>query len=127
MSANLSVLRVDRNGLVVVVLEGELDLASTPIFRAEVDDQYDPAAVQLVLDLSRVALVDSSGLGALLRLGHRAAEGGRRLGLVSAEGAMLRRLLRITRLEEAFAVGDDLDGVRAALTRSSEGEGLGGL
>jgi anti-sigma B factor antagonist len=115
MTVTLSVLQVERSDVLLVVLEGELDHATTGIFHAEVDERCDPAAEQLVLDLTRVALVDSAGLGALLRLGHRAAEGGRRLGLISAEGAMLRRLLRITRLEEAFAVGDDLDGVRAAL------------
>ncbi|MDX6645203.1 MAG: hypothetical protein QOK40_930 [Miltoncostaeaceae bacterium] len=115
MTVTLSVLRVERSDLLLVVLEGELDHATTEVFQAEVADRYDPAAEQLVLDLSQVALVDSAGLGALLRLGNRAAEGGRRVGLISAEGAMLRRLLRITRLEEAFAVGDDLDGVRAAL------------
>jgi anti-anti-sigma factor len=115
MTVSLSVVQVERTDLVVVVLEGELDHATTGLFRAEVEDRCDPAEEQLVLDLTRVALVDSAGLGALLRLGNRAAEGGRKLGLISAEGAMLRRLLRITRLEEAFAVGDDLDGVRATL------------
>jgi len=115
MTVGLSVVAVKRTDLVVVVLEGELDHGTSGIFRAEVEERCDPSAEQLVLDLTRVALVDSAGLGALLRLGHRAAEGGHKLGLVSGEGAMLRRLLRITRLEEAFAVGDDLDSVRSAL------------
>jgi stage II sporulation protein AA (anti-sigma F factor antagonist) len=115
MTESLSVVGVERTDVVVVILEGELDHATSGIFRAEVEERCDPAAEQLVLDLRRVALVDSAGLGALLRLGHRAAEGGRRLGLMSGEGAMLRRLLGITRLEEAFAVGDDLDAVRAVL------------
>ena len=115
MTVSLSVVDVQRTDLVVVVLDGELDHATSGIFRGEVEERCDPSAEQLVLDLRRVALVDSAGLGALLRLGNRAAEGGRRLGLISAEGAMLRRLLRITRLEEAFAVGDDLDAVRAAI------------
>jgi len=122
MAVSLSVVGVERTDLVVVVLEGELDHGTSGIFRAEVEERCDPAAEQLVLDLRRVALVDSAGLGALLRLGNRAADGGRRLGLISAEGAMLRRLLRITRLEEAFAVGDDLDAVRATLAAPAPGQ-----
>jgi anti-anti-sigma factor len=118
---NLAVDLVEMDDLVLVRLEGELDLATSAVFRSEVEDRLDPAERQVVLDLAQVELVDSAGLGALLRLGHRAAGGGRRLGLVVGESAMVRRLLRITGLEEAFALGEDLAGARAALAAPTEG------
>jgi anti-anti-sigma factor len=113
VSLTISVRQQD--DLTLAVLEGELDLATTPILRAQVVERHDPADVQLVLDVSRVTVIDSPALGVLLRLAHRAEAGARRLGLVTGEDDRLTRLLRITHLERAFTVGEDLRAVRTAL------------
>jgi anti-sigma B factor antagonist len=104
--------------LVEIVLAGELDFPSTPEFQRAVAECCDPEAVQLVIDLSAVDLIDSSGLGALLGLARKTAAGGRRLALVSGEGAMLRRLLAIAQVEEAFLLAESLEEVREALGRT---------
>lgn len=70
-----------RNGVLLVVCEGELDLKSAQTYRAEIDAQLDETeAKYLVFDLTDVGFIDSSGLGMILgryqkvrRLGGRAA------------------------------------------------------
>ena len=119
MALTLSIRIVDEGEFTLVVLEGELDLATMPSFRAEVMERCDPATAQLVVDLSRVAVIDSPGIGGLLRLAHRAEASNRRLGLVTGANQRLLRLLRISRLEGAFAVGEDLEAVRSVLAGAS--------
>lgn len=99
--------------LLLVELEGELDAYTVPTLRERLDG-FDPAEGQLVLDLCGVRLVDSAGLSALVSLRNRAQSGGRRLGLLQ-RGRYLGRLLQITGLRAAFALGEDLATVRAAL------------
>jgi anti-sigma B factor antagonist len=109
----LTVTTNERPDLVLVTLGGELDIYTVPTFRQDLD-RYDPAEVQLVIDLSDVTLLDSSGLGALVSLLNRARGGSGRLGLVCPH-RHLRRVFEITGLRRAFVFGDDVDAVRSAL------------
>ncbi len=56
-------------GSVVFALQGELDVYTVGRFSAAVDGVN--ASAPVVVDLSGVDLVDSSGLAALIRLSHR--------------------------------------------------------
>ena len=103
--------------LVVLSLEGELDIYTVGAFRQE-SDKIDPAAAQVVVDLTDVSLLDSSGLGALVSLLNRARAAGGLLGIVCPQ-RHLRRVFEITGLRRAFVFGDDLDGVRAALAEAA--------
>jgi anti-sigma B factor antagonist len=118
----LSVACEEHGDLVVVALDGELDAYTTPGFREEVK-RYDPAEVQLVIDLAGVSLLDSAGLGALVSLRNEAHRGGARLGLVCARRDLLR-LFWITGLRPAFAFGETLGGLRAALAEG-QSDGVG--
>jgi anti-sigma B factor antagonist len=99
--------------LVLIGLVGELDIYTVPGFRQDVE-RFDPAETQLVIDLSEVTLLDSSGLGSLVSLLNRARGGQGRLGLVCPH-RHLRRVFEITGLRRAFVFGDDLEDVRAGL------------
>lgn len=63
-----------RDDLVVITLRGELDIYTVPAFRREIGE-VDPTSERIVLDLNDVTLLDSSGLGAIVALRARAAEG----------------------------------------------------
>ena len=102
-----------RDDLTTVTLAGELDIYTVADFRARLED-IDPSADQVVVDLSDVTLLDSSGIGALVSLLNRAREGDRGLGLVCPDRRLLR-VFEITGLRRAFAFGGDLDAVRIAL------------
>ena len=115
----LSVDCEEREGLIVLSLAGNLDIYTAPVFQEHVR-RYDPAEVQLVIDLAGVQLLDSTGLGALVGLRNRARRDGGRLGLVCPDHRLMR-LFWFTGLRPAFALGDDLATVRSAL---AEGAGM---
>lgn len=97
----------------VVALRGTLDIYSLPGLRPELEHLADEDA--LVIDLSEVTLIDSAGLGALLRLRNRSlGQGPGRFGLICPR-RRLRRVFDITGLRGEFAIGPDLDAVRALL------------
>ena len=119
--STLSVAVTEHADLVVVALEGELDIYTASVFRERVR-QYDPAEVQMVIDLAQVSLLDPGGLGALLSLRNEA--GGAPLGLI-CPNRRLGRLLWATGVRSAFVVEDDLAAVRAALQVSYAAPGGG--
>ena len=102
-----------QDDLTLSVLSGELDIYTVAGFRQELDD-LDPSEVQLVVDLTDVTLLDSSGLGALVSLLNQARGQDGTLGLVCPH-RRLRRIFEITGLRRAFVFGDDLESVRAGL------------
>jgi anti-sigma B factor antagonist len=111
---SLAITLEEHPDLTLVALEGELDISTVPGFRKELSG-HDPATAQLVIDLSRVTLIDSAGLGALITLRNRASRSNRRIGLICPD--RLRRLFQITGLRRAFLLGDELAETRAALAR----------
>jgi anti-sigma B factor antagonist len=92
--------------MVRVVLEGELDLASVMVFedalqRVEADH---PEAI--LIDLSGLTFMDSSGLRALVMADERARAGKRRLAIVPGP-PQVRRVFEITQLDERLELVDD--------------------
>ncbi|HEY4277996.1 MAG TPA: STAS domain-containing protein [Conexibacter sp.] len=85
---------------VIVAVAGELDIATTGRVEDEVTGLYDRGFEKVVLDLSNVSFMDSSGLRLLIRLDDR-ARGDRRFTVVQGDGAA-RRLLALTRLDARF-------------------------
>jgi anti-anti-sigma factor len=108
--AAYSIRDVAADGVVVVVLEGELDLAATPLLRARVDEVTAPA---LVLDFRRATFIDSAVLKELLRARAELAARDVRLVLAGVP-APIRRLLDLTRTSELF---EDAPDVETALSR----------
>jgi anti-sigma B factor antagonist len=102
-----------RDGVTLVVLGGELDIYTVAGFRRDLEE-IDAAAAPVVVDLTDVTLLDSSGLGALVSLLNRVRAGEGRLGLICPH-RRLRRVFEITGLRRAFVFGDDLDSVLAGL------------
>ncbi len=97
----------ERGGALLVTPEGaRLDAAAATAFRAEVGDRAQGRAV-VVLDLSAVTFVDSSGLAALISVLKRLAPGGALR--LAAPGEAVRSLLKITRLEKIFPAFPDVE------------------
>ena len=100
------------DGAAVLVLNGELDLAVTPLLRAHVDEVSAPA---LVLDFRRATFIDSAVLKELLRARTELAARDIRLVLAGVPPP-IRRLLDLTRTSELF---EDAPDVESALRRLS--------
>lgn len=90
------------DGGCVLSVEGEFDLAVVDAFLHHALACLDRAA-SLEIDLEQVSFIDSSGLGALIRVRKEAAEKGKALTLVNVSAAT-NRLLEITGLHDAFDI-----------------------
>jgi anti-sigma B factor antagonist len=92
----------------VFELVGSLDIATSPTVRAALTSASERGNHRLVVDLTQVDFLDSTGLGALIGGQRRAKEFNGEVRLVAKEGQILR-LLRITGLLKVFAVYATLD------------------
>ncbi len=104
----------------VFALHGSLDIATSPSLRAALLEAAEHEGHALVVDLSNLEFLDSTGLGALIGAHKRAGERHGTLRIVVGEGQILR-LLRITGLLDVFHVYPNLD---AALTEDARLVGL---
>lgn len=89
---------IDDGRRAVVTVRGEVDIASCPDLDAAVAGSQ---AREVVLDLSGVTFMASSGLASLLRADRVAAERGGRLMLRSPSRAVVD-VLEMTRLADRF-------------------------
>ncbi|HEX9774310.1 MAG TPA: STAS domain-containing protein [Actinomycetota bacterium] len=92
----------------IVGVAGELDLLTAPSLRTRLIEAIDQGDVRLVLDLSHVSFLDSSGLGALIAGYKRVRERGGRLVLVATSRAVLN-VLSLTGLDGVFQVFPTVD------------------
>lgn len=103
---NIETERIGAN--LIVKLEGELDLETSPLFRQVVDDQlnhYDSIR-HLILDLKQVRFIDSSGLGVILGRFRRLSQSGGRLSAINVSDP-LRRLLQLSGLLKIMNIYED--------------------
>lgn len=98
--------------IAVIRGEGRLNMVSAPALKEAVRDAIDTQRVRVVVDLSRVEFMDSSGLGALVGALKNAREAGGDLRIVapSRQVAMVLHLSNLDRIlvehasvEEAFS------------------------
>ena len=92
----------------VIAPEGELDVARVGDFRAALSDAAREGAAAVVVDLSQVSFIDSSGLGALLDLHNRLRRSGRRLAVVAPGGSAPAVLLDLAGLRGRLPISDTL-------------------
>jgi anti-sigma B factor antagonist len=90
----------DRDGL-TVLLEGELDLSTGPGLYSELDRLVALAPHALVLDLSRLEFIDSTGVSVLNTTREHALARGVRFAIRSPSRAV-ERVLEVTALWELF-------------------------
>jgi anti-sigma B factor antagonist len=100
---SIDVTNVSEGRIALFALGGSLDVATSPSLRASLMEAADREKREIVVDLSHLEFLDSTGLGALIGAHRRAVERGGTVRLVAQEGQILR-LLRITGLLEVFAV-----------------------
>jgi len=93
-------------GLVRLALRGELDLSTVAKVEDELKRVEGDGPEVIVLDLSRLSFLDSTGLRCLVTADQRARENGRRVVLVRGPDPV-QRVFTITRLEERLEMVDD--------------------
>lgn len=91
------------SGVPVLRVGGEIDVASAPEFHAAVSDLIGQGAKVVIVDMSDVSFIDSTGLGVLVSAEIEMREEGIDLRLVVTR-PQITRLLELTGLDEVFTV-----------------------
>ena len=99
-------IREDR-GAIVVALSGDVDLESSPRARTVLLDCVGQKKPVLV-DMSSIAYIDSSGVASLVEAFQSARKAGTRFGLVAVSDAAMR-VLQLARLDKIFPIYPKLD------------------
>jgi anti-sigma B factor antagonist len=102
-------IKTEHNGEAIIYrLRGSLDLATAPSLRAALLEAADEGKHDIVVDLSQLEFLDSTGLGAIIGAHRRALEHDGRVRLVVSDGP-IQRLLSITGLMRILSVYSTLD------------------
>lgn len=89
----------------IVVVSGELDLASSPELQEQLDRVWESDPEQLVIDLRQLEFMDSTGLSIIVGAHQRLAEKGQSLSLVRGS-PQVQRLLDLTGVAERLRLVD---------------------
>jgi anti-sigma B factor antagonist len=98
---------IRKQGASIVVLKGDVDLESSPAAREVLLKSVDGAGKVLV-DLSSVTYIDSSGVASLVEALQAAKRNGGRFALVAASDPT-RRVLELARLDKVFTMYTTVD------------------
>ncbi len=111
-------LKTEDGGALVFKLRGSLDLATAPTVRAALSEATEKGSNDLIVDLTQIEFLDSTGLGVLIGAHRRAAERGGAFRLIVNDGP-ISRLLNITGLIAVFCVYHSIEDARSERDRVS--------
>lgn len=102
-----------RGNVLVLSLKGNLDAITVPELKPEIDNIVSERKTAVVVDLSGLTLIDSSGVGAIVSLFKRVRtlQGDVKIARLRGQPAEIFKLLRLDRAFEIF------DAVDAAVGR----------
>jgi anti-sigma B factor antagonist len=91
----------------VVAFSGEIDLESSPAAREILLKCFDSTS-KVIVDLSEVSYIDSSGVASLVEALQAAKKNGSQFSLAAASEPT-RRVLELARLDKVFTMYDSVD------------------
>src|SRR4029453_7231398 len=92
----------------VLPLKGEIDLHVYPAVTASLNAMIKKKRKRLVVDLSRVTYVDSTGLAAFIRAMQKVEAYGGKFSLASMPETV-RSIFEVSRLDQVFKIFPDVD------------------
>ncbi|MGH3958497.1 STAS domain-containing protein [Mycobacterium sp.] len=108
-----------RDGVTVLVVGGEIDMASAPTLESAVAGVLAEDALALVIDLSEVRFLASVGLSILVAAREKIGEPGR--FAVAAQGPLISRIIQLVNLDELLSLHETLEDALLAVTGSKPG------
>jgi anti-sigma B factor antagonist len=100
-------------GLQILEIEGDVDLASSPELREILHDLAREKPSALALDFSRVSYIDSSGLATIVEYVRKAQSYDGKLAVIGAN-ERVRTVFELVRLDEFLPLHPSLADARAA-------------
>ena len=103
----------EQAGWSVLLVGGEVDVATAPRLREQLIKLVNDQRFQIVVDLGGVDFIDSTGLGVLIGALKRVRTHGGDLGLVCTERRILK-VFEITGLDHVFTIHETVDAAVAS-------------
>ncbi len=104
----LSVETGELDGATILRAAGELDISARSTMRAALERAVDGSEVAVVVDLTDVTFIDSTGLALLLNARRRLVRAQRGFAIACSPGRV-RRTFELAGLEESLCVHGSLD------------------
>ncbi len=98
---------VENVGVIVVV--GEVDMFSSPNLREKLVPLFKKNVVGIIVDLSGVSFMDSSGIATLVE-GLQWSQKAKKEFVLTGLGTNVRSALSLTKLDDVFNIKDNTDG-----------------
>lgn len=112
---DISVSQTTGGDVPIVAVSGEVDVYSAPALKDNITEILQSGVTTLIVDLTAVAFLDSTGLGALVEARAATSDAGGSLPLVCSQERILK-LFTITGLDGVFtiypSIGDAVAGLR---------------
>jgi anti-anti-sigma factor len=116
VTEELATLRVrERGNIILAVVEGEIDLSNAPGLRGEITGAVPNSASGLLLDLTGLEFLDSSGVHMLYDIADRLATRQQRFAVVLEANAPPRRAIELSGVEPAAWLHADQSSALAAV------------
>lgn len=100
LTVSLRGTRETRDNCQLFRLAGLLDAFSEPTFRKVLDKYVEEGPFNIILDLSQIDFIDSSGIGALVQIAKKIQNSGGSLQLITNPRVM--QTVKMVRLEQFF-------------------------
>jgi anti-sigma B factor antagonist len=114
----LGVERYRSDGYEVLAVEGEIDIATAPRMIAALNEVLAEIESPLVVDLSSVVFMDSTGLALLMNARRRVVRLGQGFAIVCPPGP-IGRVFEIADMVESLRVFPDRESARLAATQAA--------
>lgn len=108
VAVDLDLETIQRDGASVLTLRGEIDVYTAPLLRQALVDIIDQGNLDVVVDMSHVDFLDSTGLGVLVEGLKRVKTRGGTLAIVATQDKILK-IFDITGLNKAFPIAPTVD------------------
>ncbi|MET0205785.1 MAG: STAS domain-containing protein [Thermoleophilaceae bacterium] len=105
----------ERGEVVVAHVTGELDLAGAPQTGERIAEAVPTSARGLVVDMSTLEFIDSSGVAMLFGLVRRLSSRRQELRVVAPQGRPVARVLEIVEFERAAPIRADVEAAVAEI------------
>ena len=115
----LAVERSRSDGYQLLAVEGEIDIATAPRMIAALNEALAEIETPLVLDLSSVVFMDSTGLALLINARRRVVRRGQGFAIICPAGP-IARVFEIADMVASLRVFPDGESARRAATQAAE-------
>jgi anti-anti-sigma factor len=105
----------EADGVHVIAMRGELDLATAPRLAVRIDRARASGARRLLVDLTTADFCDSTGLRALIGCRHEIVAGGGRMVVAVLEDSAVGRMFSLAGAHEVLPVYEHAEAALAAL------------